>query len=171
MLVPISVPTSAQTVRFPLYLARQLLTLPQTEHLQQVPWAVPSSSVFPSPHDAAPRDADVRVVSVQSQRWWLPAQVLCRQQRVLEFFFLSTHLQGCGIIVTSDGLAVTLSADNVEARQVQWERRCWSSKDAVTFKSHQSAKSLYLPNKHELRLSYCKSIDSFLVINYEDFIF
>ena len=45
-------------------------------------------------------EADVYIVKVQNQRWWIPAQVMCRQQRVLEFFFLSMHLQGCRIIIT-----------------------------------------------------------------------
>lgn len=57
-------------------------------------------------------------------------------------FFLSTHLQGCQIIVTSDGLAVILSADNVrsQAGTVREEVPRWSYKDAVTLRSHQCAK-------------------------------
>lgn len=39
-------------------------------------------------------------------------------------FFLSTHLQGCRISITSAHLAFILIADNAEARQDR-ERRCW----------------------------------------------
>lgn len=159
MLVPMSMPTSAQIVRFPLYLPGSLSPHPKLDIYNKSPEQSLPALFSPACTKQLPG-------MLMSALWMSkPAVVDPRAGSVQTaegagVFFLSTHLQGCQIVVTSDGLAVILSADNVEARQVQWERRCRAGviRMLSPWEVTSLPRSLNLPNKHELRLSYCKSI-------------